>query len=157
MWIFSWTKLSWYSCSMWGKLGGLNWFWWFVYEGLIQKDSVTHMHALAVYVKEGLPFAQDLSLDSYLFFWLALLHWVSYFFFFYQSASSSCMIFDAISFNIDKVLSINPCANLFIFGDFNVHHKDWLTYSGGTDGLGELCFDLTQLVNFLPWIPDCDT
>ena len=29
---------------------------------LIQKDSVTHMHGLAVYVKEGLPFAQDLSL-----------------------------------------------------------------------------------------------
>ena len=67
------------------------------------------------------------------------------------------MIFDAISFNIDEVLSINPCANLFIFGDFNVHHKDWLTYSGGTDRLGELCFDLTQLGNFLTWIPDCDT
>ena len=37
----------------------------------IQKDSSTHMHGLAVYVKEGLPFAQDVSLensaDSYLF------------------------------------------------------------------------------------------
>ena len=45
---------------------------------LIQKDSITHMHGLAVYVKEGLPFAQDLSLensvDSYLCFQLALLH-----------------------------------------------------------------------------------
>ena len=42
------------------------------YLPLIQKDSVTHMHGLAVYVKEGLPFAQDLSLensvDSYLCF-----------------------------------------------------------------------------------------
>ena len=41
------------------------------YLPLIQKDSSTHMHGLAVYVKEGLPFAQDLSLensaDSYLF------------------------------------------------------------------------------------------
>ena len=27
---------------------------------LIQKDSVTHMHGLAVYVKEGLPFVRDL-------------------------------------------------------------------------------------------------
>ena len=27
------------------------------YLPLIQKDSVTHMHGLAVYVKEGLPFA----------------------------------------------------------------------------------------------------
>ena len=31
------------------------------YLPLIRKDSVTHMHGLAVYVKEGLPFAQDLS------------------------------------------------------------------------------------------------
>ena len=37
---------------------------------MIQKDHITHMHDLAVYVKEGLPFPQDLSLensaDSYL-------------------------------------------------------------------------------------------
>ena len=41
------------------------------YLPLIQKDSSTHMYGLAVYVKEGLPFAWDLSLensaDSYLF------------------------------------------------------------------------------------------
>ena len=30
------------------------------YLSLIQKDSTTHMHGLTVYVKEGLPFAQDL-------------------------------------------------------------------------------------------------
>ena len=40
------------------------------YLSLIRKDSITHMHGLAVYVKEGLPFAWDLSLensaDSYL-------------------------------------------------------------------------------------------
>ena len=29
------------------------------YLPLIQKDSSTHMHDLAVCVKEGLPFAQD--------------------------------------------------------------------------------------------------
>ena len=48
------------------------------YLSLIWKDSSTHMHGLAVYVKEGLPFARDLSLensaDSYLCFRLALLH-----------------------------------------------------------------------------------
>ena len=51
------------------------------YLPLIRKDSITHMHGLAVYVKEGLPFARDLSLesseDSYLCFQLALLHSVS--------------------------------------------------------------------------------
>ena len=29
------------------------------YLSLIQKNSSTHMHGLPVYVKEGLPFAQD--------------------------------------------------------------------------------------------------
>ena len=55
------------------------------YLPLIWKDSGTHMHGLAVYVKEELSFARDLSLensaDSYLCFRLALLQSVSYFFF----------------------------------------------------------------------------
>ena len=138
------------------------------YLPVIWKDSGTHMHGLGVYVKEGLPFAWDLSLensaDSYLSFWLALLHSVSYFFFLYQSPTSAlCTVFDSISSNIDEVLSINTSANIFVFGDFNVHHKDWLTYSGGTDQPAELCYnfsisnDLTQMVNFPTRIPDCDS
>ena len=46
------------------------------YLPLIPKDSSTHMNGLAVYVKEGLPFVWDLSLeksaDSYVFDWLYL-------------------------------------------------------------------------------------
>ena len=129
------------------------------YLPIIRNDSSTHMHGLAVYVKEGLPFARDLSLensaDSYFCFRLALLHSVSYFSFLYRSPSSSlCTVFDSILSNIDEVLSINQSANVFVFRDFNVHHKDWLTYSGGTDRPGELCYnfsisnDLTQMVNF---------
>ena len=81
MWIFPWIKLSWHICSMWDKLG------WLIdsdnfsvrgYLTLVRKDSITHMHGLAVYLKERLSFAQDLSLensaDSYLCFWPALLH-----------------------------------------------------------------------------------
>ena len=64
---------------------------------------------------------------------------MSYFFFLCRSPSLSlCTVFDAISSNIDEVLSINPSANVFVFGDFNVHHKDWLIYSGGTDRSGAL-------------------
>ena len=41
---------------------------------LIRKDYSAYMHAHAVYVKEGVPFAWDLSVensaDSYLSFWL---------------------------------------------------------------------------------------
>ena len=73
------------------------------------------------------------------------------------------MVFDSISSNIDEVLSINPSANVFVFGDFNVYHKDLFTYSGGTNRPGELCynfailFDLPQMVNFPTQIPDCDS
>ena len=76
------------------------------------------------------------------------------------------MVFDYISSKIDEVLSINPSANVFVVGDINIDYKDWLTYSGGTD---RLCYnyelyynfsisnDLTQMVNFPTWIPDCDS
>ena len=124
------------------------------------------MGLCAVYVKEGLSFARDLSLensaDSYLSFRLALLHSVSYFIFLYRSPSSLCTVFDSISSNIDEVLSINPSANVFVFGGFNVHHNDWLTYFGGTDKPGELCYDffisneLIQMINFPTWMPGYD-
>ena len=136
------------------------------YLPIIQKDSSTHMQGLALYVKEGLPFAQDLSLenspDSSLCFWLALLHSVSYFFFPYRSPSLSlCMASDPILSKIDEVLSINTSA-VFVFGNLNTHHKDWLIYSGGTDRSGELSYnfsisnDLPQIVNFPMPIPDWD-
>ena len=73
-----------------------------VYLSLIRKDSIARMHDLAVHMKEGLPFAQHLSqknsTDSYLCFWLALIHSVSCFFFHYQSPYwSLCTVFDSIS------------------------------------------------------------
>ena len=34
------------------------------YLPLIQMDSVTHMHCLAMYVKEGLPFTLEFSLEN---------------------------------------------------------------------------------------------
>ena len=129
------------------------------YLPLIRKDSSTDMHGLTVYVKEGLPFARDLSLEKLCRFLLMfsigftllnvlLLFPLSITFFIFVHG------FDSISCNIDEVLSINPSA-AFVFGDFNVHHKDWLNYSGGTDRLGELCYnfsisnDITQMVTFL--------
>ena len=46
---------------------------------------------------------------------------------------------------MDEVLSINPSA-VFVFGDFKVYHKDWITYSGGTEK-----FFLTQMT-LLRWL-----
>ena len=52
------------------------------YLPLIQKDSSTHIHGLAIYEKEGLLLlgTYPYSADSYLSFWMALLHSVSNFF-----------------------------------------------------------------------------
>ena len=84
------------------------------------------MHGLVVYVKEGLPFAWDVSLenseDSYLRVRLSLCHSVPYFSFLYRSPSSSlCPVFDPMPSNIVEILSISPSANVFVFGKFNVH------------------------------------
>ena len=118
------------------------------------------MHGLAVYVKQGLPFAWYLSLEAlqiltYVFEWL-------YFTQCFASFSSIdhllrlCAQF-LILFHLTQIFLINTSANIFVFGDFNVHHKDWLTYSGRTDRPGELCYilsDLTQMINFPTQIPD---
>ena len=73
------------------------------------------------------------------------------------------MVFYSISSNTDEVLSINTSANVFVFGNLNVHHNDWVTYSGGTDRPVELSYNLSisnnliQMVNFPAWNPDCDS
>ena len=111
------------------------------------------MHGLAVYVKEGLPFAQDLSLENSaeftsVFDWLYFTQCLTSFSTINHRLRPYAPFFYFSSSNIDEVLSINPSANVFVFGDFNVHHKDWLNYSG-------LCYnfstskDLTQRLTFL--------
>ena len=80
-------------------------------------------------VLERLPFSRDISLensaDSYLCFQLALLQSVLHFFL--------CRVFKSILTNMDHILSINPSANVFVFQDSNIHHKDWIAYSGAFD------------------------
>ena len=95
------------------------------------------MHSLVGYVRERLPFAWDLSLensvDSYLYFRLA---------YYIQCLTSFSSIDHLVrlharflmifSSNIDEALSINP-PTVFVFRNFNIHHKDGLTYSSQTD------------------------
>ena len=78
------------------------------------------MDGLAVCVKEGLSFAQDLLspenfADSYLCFQLALLHTVFYLCFLYGSPFLSLKaVFVSISFNINETLLINPSDYVFV-------------------------------------------
>ena len=97
-------------------------------------------------MKEGLPFARDLSLENSVIF--------TYVFNQLYFTHSALLLFpQSITFFIGmrafrftfSILSINPSANMSPFGDFNVHHKDWLTYSGRTDKPGELCYHFFYL------------
>ena len=141
------------------------------YLPLIQKDSSTHMHGLAVYVKEGLPFAWDLSLGKLCRFVLM-----------FQCLTSFS--------SIDHLLCL--CARFLI-----LFHLTWMRFSQSTDLLKFLSLetltsiirtgllilvklielvnsviifiisviistvitsnDLTQMVNFPTWIPDCES
>ena len=91
------------------------------YLPLIQKDSITYMHVLGVYVKERLPFAQDLSLENSvdLLMFLTSFTSLSVLILFSLSITSLllCANFDFILSNLDEVLQINPPGNVFAFGD----------------------------------------
>ena len=134
------------------------------YLSLIQKNSITHMHSPAVYVKEGLPFAWDLPLeksaDSYLCFLLVLLHSVLYLFPLSISFFLSMHSFDSISSKFSQSTCMLMCLSLETLTSII---RTGLTYSGGTDRPGELSYnssisnDLTQVVNFPTRIHDCDS
>ena len=70
-------------------------------------------------MNEQTPFAHNIALgnseESYLCFQLTLFDLSSRFFFLYQSLSSSlCTDLNAISLNVDKVLSFKLSANVFV-------------------------------------------
>ena len=48
-------------------------------------------------------------------------------------SSFLCAGLDTISYNLDDVLSINPCDYVFVFEHFNIHHSDYLTCFCGTN------------------------
>ena len=92
------------------------------------------MLSFIVYVKEGFPFAQNLSLessmDSYLF--LTGFSKLSVLLLIPLSTPSLalCKTFHSISSNIDKVLSINPSANVFVdlVNSVIISLLRWLTF-----------------------------
>ena len=83
-----------------------------VSQFMLKKNFFLH----GTYLKKTLPIV------SYVFDWLYFTHCLT----------SLCTVSNSISSNVDDVPFINPSA-VFVFGDFKVHHKDWLTYSGGPD------------------------
>ena len=62
------------------------------------------------------------------------------------------MAFDSVSSNLEGLLLIIQSANVFVFGDFNVHPKDWLTYSGRTDILVNSVITFLSQTTLLRWL-----
>ena len=97
------------------------------YLPLIRKDCTTHMHSLAVYVKEGIPFARDylqktLQILIYVFDWL-------YF--------TQCLI----SFSsVDHLLRL--CARFFI-----LFHLTQMRFSQSTNL--QVCLSLETLTSII--------
>lgn len=87
-----------------------------VVKGFIQKDSVTHLHDLAVYGKEGYPFAYSLSLEKMdnIFFPLAFPHLLTYLFSLYHPQLSSLLTI-LILF---RGYFIQSFCELFVSGNF---------------------------------------
>ena len=66
---------------------------------------------------------------------------------------------NSVSQSIDSALTSHPSANIFVFGDFNLNHKEWLN-SNRTDTAGTHVYNfalsqsLHQTVDFVTRIPD---
>ena len=112
------------------------------------------MHGLAVYMKEWLLH------EAYLYKTLQILIYVLNWFYIIKCLTSfssiyhHCLyaVFYAISSKIDEVLLIKPSANVFVFGDFNVHRRDWLTYFGGTYSLVDSSYSFSISNDLLRWL-----
>ena len=118
-----------------------------------------------VYVHSNLTCSRVPDLDSSEFstIWLRLsCHSLTkYFCAVYLSPNSTDYpkFFDYLTSKVEHILSISPFSEITILGDFNVHHRDWLS-SPFTDQPGELALtfsilnDLEQLVQHPTRIPD---
>ena len=134
------------------------------YQPLTREDD----HGLMIYFKSSLPVSRQPNLEQsdqpFMCFRLSLLHSTSYLFFLYRSPSNQdCSVLEAISSSIDRAFSQHPTANIFVCGDFNVHHKDWLPNHNKTDEAGKsacafsVSQGLIQMVDFITRIPDRDS
>ena len=120
------------------------------YLSLICKDSIYYLYAWSLSLKEGRRTSFCMGHRKLCRFSLFSISFTSLsvsLFLFWSPSWWFCMVFDSISSNIDKILSINSSANVFVFGDCNIHHKDWLTYSGET---GETWWMLSYFF-YLKW------
>lgn len=91
-----------------------------------------------VYIQDNLLIPREFSLKSQSILLCAFIfHYyilsVTSFSIFTPLSPQDSSILDIISDSIEMTLSLLPCVNIFVFGDFNVHHDTWLKHSNVTD------------------------
>ena len=133
---------------------------------LIWKDSSTHMHGHTVHVKEGVPLAWDLqinSTDSYLSFLLTLLHSVLLLFLLSITFFVLCTFFYSLLSNVDEVLLINHLLMCLYLETLTSIIQTGLSILVELMDLVNsviiffISSNLTQMVNFPTRIPYCDS
>ena len=140
------------------QAGWLNWFWQFLCEGKFNPKGSYYSYAWSCSLCEGrTSFCTELisrKLSRFLLVFTTGFTSLSVLLLFPLSISFFVFMhgFDSISSNIDEVLSTNPSANVFVFGDFNVHQKDWLTCSAGTDRMVNSVIIFLSQTALLRWL-----
>ena len=126
IWIFPWTKLSWYSCSIWDKAEWLNWFWQFLCERFSSFNPKRFFYSYAW----SCSLCERRTSFSTGLFSRKLCRFMLLFSTGFTSLSVVLPFPLSITFflvvhspNIDEVLSINP-SNMLVYSDFTIHHKD---------------------------------
>ena len=160
VWILPWVKLSWHSYSMWNKLGWLNWSWQFLCEELSPFNSKRFYYSYAwscSLFKRRISFCTRLisrKLFRFLLMFLTGFTSLSVLVLFPLLITFFVAVQFLILFHLTLMRFSRSNHLLFLsLGDFNVHHKDWVTYSGGPDRPGERCYKTTLLrqLTFLLW------
>ena len=131
---------------------------------VLHRQDKAPCHGLAVFVKPNLPLVRLTDYEDPRHEFLAF---VTHFdgstlilFFIYRSPSVNSEVFDVVSDKIDILMTKYPSAEIAVFGDFNVHHAEWLVHSRNTDtnGLAAHAFtvsqNLHQIVSCPTRVPD---
>ena len=94
-------------------------------------------HGLALFAKPSLPLVRLSEYEDCRFEFLPFVAHLEksilLLFFLYRSPSATSEVFEVISDKIDSLLAKYPSAQVAVFGDFNVHNTEWLTFSRTTD------------------------
>lgn len=80
---------------------------------------------------------------QFMYFWVALIHSMSFFFIVYHTQDDGIVILDSITEKIDDIVSGHSLVIIHIC-DVNIHHKEWLVHSITTDKEWKYCYDFSS-------------